>query len=120
MVRDRLTRWRKDAGRKLAAGRHVQWEAAVVEIRWLTAFLDTPRQAPGAEQVAPFWQQVTGTRLSSRRGRHREFATLLPTDGDPFLRIQDLDAGVPGCHLDVHVDDVRAAADHAVSLLHAS
>lgn len=85
-----------------------------MEIGWLTAFLDTPRQAPGAEQVVPFWQQVTATRVSSRRGEHQEFATLLPADGDPFLRIQDLDDGVPGCHLDIHVEDVRAAADQAV------
>jgi hypothetical protein len=87
----------------------------VVEIRWLTAFLDTPRDAPRAEEVSPFWQQVTGTRLSARRGQHQEFATLLPVDGDPFLRIQDIDAATPGCHLDVHVDDVRAAVDRAVS-----
>jgi hypothetical protein len=86
----------------------------MVEIRWLTAFLDNPRDAPGAEDVLPFWQQVTGTRLSSRRGEHQEFATLLPTDGDAFLRIQDIDDGAPGCHLDVHVHDVRAAVDQAV------
>jgi hypothetical protein len=86
----------------------------VVEIRWLTAFLDTPRDAPHAKQVAPFWQQVTGTRLSSRRGQYQEFATLLPVDGDPFLRIQDIDSATPGCHLDVHVDNVRAAVDQAV------
>jgi hypothetical protein len=87
----------------------------VVEIRWLTAFLDTPRDAPRAEEVSSFWQQVTGTRLSSRRGEHQEFATLLPVDGDPFLRIQDIDGTTPGCHLDVHLDDVRAAVDQAVS-----
>ncbi len=73
-----------------------------------------PRDAPGAEEVLPFWQQLTATRLSSRRGEHQEFATLLPADGDPFLRTQDIDGGAPGCHLDVHVDDVRAAVDQAV------
>jgi hypothetical protein len=87
----------------------------VVEIRWLTAFLDTPRYAPRAEEVSPFWQKVTGTQLSSRRGQHQEIAALLPVDGDPFLRIQDIDSATPGCHLDVHVDDVRAAVDQAVS-----
>lgn len=86
----------------------------MVEVRWTTAFLDTPRHAPGAEDVLPFWQQVTATRLSSRRGEHQEFATLLPADGDAFLRIQDIDGGTPGCHLDLHVDDLRAAIDQAV------
>jgi hypothetical protein len=87
----------------------------VVEVRWSTAFLDTPRDAPRTEEVSAFWQKVTGTRLSSRRGEHQEFAPLLPLDGDPFLRIQDIGGATPGCHLDVHVDDVRAAVDQAVS-----
>jgi hypothetical protein len=86
----------------------------VVEIRWTTAFLDTPRRAPGADDVLPFWQQLTATRLSARRGDHQEFTTLLPADGDPFLRTQDSDGDTPGCHLDLHVHDVRAATDQAV------
>jgi hypothetical protein len=86
----------------------------VVEIRWTTAFLDTPRRAPGADDVVPFWQQLTATRLSARRGEHQEFMTLMPADGDPFLRAQDSDGDTPGCHLDLHVHDVRAATDQAV------
>jgi hypothetical protein len=41
---------------------------------------------------------------------------LVPEVGDPFLRVQRLDDGGPGCHLDVHADDVRAMRDLATSL----
>lgn len=82
-------------------------------VRWLTAFLDTLR----TESAAPlaFWQQITASTLSVRRGSHNEFATLLPENGDPYLRAQDIDSGRAGCHLDVHVDDMRKHLAHAVS-----
>lgn len=84
-------------------------------VRWLTAFLDTPRDAPGAAECVEFWQGVTRTRLSPRRGEHQEFATLLQSDGDAFLRAQEIGTGRAGCHVDVHVEDVPRAADEAVS-----
>jgi hypothetical protein len=74
-----------------------------MEIRWLTAFLDLSRNAGAAEE---FWLAVTRSRLSARRGEFQQFATLLPPDGDAFLRVQNVD-GDGGCHLDVHVEDVR-------------
>jgi hypothetical protein len=70
--------------------------------RWLTVFLDFPADAfdPGAA----FWRAVTGSGLSARRGPSGDFATLLPPDGDAYLRVQRLAAGDGGCHLDLHVD----------------
>ena len=73
-----------------------------MRIRWLTIFLDFP--ADGFDAGVAFWQAVTGSGLSSRRGEHGEFATLLPPSGDPWLRAQRAADGPGGCHLDLHVD----------------
>jgi hypothetical protein len=70
--------------------------------RWLTVFLDFPADAFGPGVA--FWQAVTGSGLSAYRGLSNEFATLLPSDGDAYLRVQRLAAGDGGCHLDLHVD----------------
>jgi Glyoxalase-like domain len=85
-----------------------------VTVRWLTAFLDRP--ASSVDTATDFWTRVTGSSLSPVRGDRGEFATLLPPDGDAFLRVQTLVAGAGRSHLDVHVDDVPAAAGHAVAL----
>ncbi|WP_353648863.1 VOC family protein [Nakamurella sp. A5-74] len=74
-----------------------------VLIRWLTAFLDTPRDDPADDRVAEFWCAVTGGTLSPWRGER--FVTVIPADGDATLRLQRTDGGVPGAHLDLHVDD---------------
>jgi hypothetical protein len=84
-----------------------------VAVRWITAFLDTPRTDAGRAGL-DFWLQVTGSTLSARRGERQEFATLLPPDGDAYLRVQEVDESVAGCHLDLHVDDVEAARNAAV------
>jgi Glyoxalase-like domain len=85
------------------------------EVRWVTALLDTaPEQA---EQVESFWSRATGYRLSPRRGARGEFASLLPPDGDPHLKVQTV--GPPsagGLHVDLHTDDVRALAAKAEGL----
>lgn len=83
-------------------------------IGWTTAFLDGP--AAGWSATLGFWQAVTASTLSPFRGPDEEFVTLLPPDGDAFLRAQRTGAGLPGVHLDLHVADVRAAADAAVAL----
>jgi hypothetical protein len=67
---------------------------------WLTAFLDLP--ASEYDAAVAFWQGVTGYSLSASRGVHDEFATLLPSAGDAFLRVQRTQDGGPGVHLDVH------------------
>ncbi|UZN05284.1 VOC family protein [Cellulomonas sp. S1-8] len=48
-----------------------------------------------------------------RRGR--AVRTLLPAEGDAFLRVQQLDAA-PRTHLDLHVADVAAQTGRAVGL----
>jgi hypothetical protein len=80
----------------------------------LTAFLDF---APSSyDEGVAFWSAVTGYRATAARGEHGEFATLVPPDGDPFLRVQRLGRGPDGLHLDLHVGDPRTAAEDAVRL----
>jgi quinol monooxygenase YgiN len=79
--------------------------------RWATAVLDV---APGEASVsAGFWCAVTGSSLSSGRGVRNELTTLLPPDGDAYLGMQELAVGPAASHLDLHVEDVAAAAEHA-------
>jgi hypothetical protein len=79
------------------------------QVGWLTAFLDSPEDTASATER--FWAAVTGSRVSDRRGPRREFATLVPDQGDPFLRVQEVVQSAPGAmHLDVHTDDVRGLA----------
>jgi len=81
---------------------------------WLSAFLDL---APDElDRDVAFWQGVTGYGLSATRGAGQEFATLVPPDGDDFLRVQRLGAGASRIHLDLHVEDPQAEADRAASL----
>lgn len=84
-------------------------------VRWVTAFLDTVEDRAEAAEV--FWSRVTGYPVSPRRGRREEFATLLPSDGDPFLRVQRVGQSLPGgIHLDLHTDDVERLAQRAEDL----
>jgi hypothetical protein len=86
--------------------------------RWLTLFLDFP--AGSFDAGVAFWREVTGSALSPFRGPAGEFATLLPPDGDAYLRVQRIADGSGGCHLDLHLDPaagtVDQAADRAVAL----
>ena len=84
-------------------------------VTWLTAVLVTPRTARGEASVA-FWQQVTGWRLSPRRGAAPELATLVADEADAVLRVQDVTGEAAGVHLDVHVDDLGSTTDAAVTL----
>ena len=84
-------------------------------VGWVTAMLDSPPET--ARSSEEFWAAVTGTRLSARRGDRAEFATLLPADGDPFLKVQEVVQSLPGAlHLDIHTDDVRGLAERAEQL----
>ncbi|THV43053.1 VOC family protein [Glycomyces buryatensis] len=82
--------------------------------RWVTAFWDFP--SAGFEAGIDFWLQASGTTLSPRRGPDGEFATLVPPDGDAHLRVQRVQSGPGGNHLDLHVDDVELDAARAVAL----
>ena len=85
------------------------------EVRWVTALLDTAPEH--AEEVESFWCRVTGYRLTPRRGVRVEFATLVPPDGDPHLKVQTVVQSPPGgLHLDLHTDDLRALAGRAERL----
>ena len=70
---------------------------------WLTAFLDLP--ASEYDDAVAFWQGVTGYAVSPARGEHDEFATLLPPTGDAYLRVQRIQEGAPGVHVDLHAPD---------------
>lgn len=81
---------------------------------WISAFLDLAADDHAAG--LRFWREVTGWSVSPVRGEAAEFVTLLPASGDDHLRVQRLSSGRSRLHLDLHVDDPRAAADRAVSL----
>ena len=81
---------------------------------WVSAFLDLP--APDFEPTVAFWEGVTGFVRSAPRGAHDEFATLVPPEGDDYLRVQRLGAGAPRVHLDVHVADPAVEAAGSVEL----
>jgi Glyoxalase-like domain len=81
---------------------------------WVSAFLDF---APDEfDRGVAFWQGVTGYKLSARRGADGEFATLVPPDGDDYLRVQRLGAGPGRVHLDLHVDNPTVSAEAAIEL----
>jgi hypothetical protein len=67
---------------------------------WLTAFIDLP--AIAYDDGVAFWAGVTGYSVSPSRGKRDEFATLVPPEGDAFLRVQRVEEGPGGVHLDVH------------------
>lgn len=81
---------------------------------WVSAFLDF---APGtfARGIA-FWRGVTGYDVSAPRGERDHFATLVPPDGDGYLRVQHLGDGSSRIHLDLHVPAPTIAAEAAVEL----
>lgn len=86
----------------------------MIAASWVSAFLDLP--ASSFDRGVAFWRAVTGQGLSPARGEHREFATLLPDEGDAFLRVQRVLDGPGGIHLDLHVADPRTAAGLALGL----
>ena len=82
--------------------------------RWITAFLDLPEESYDAG--ADFWSAVTGYGRSAQRGEHGEFATLVPSAGQDYLRLQRVGDGGPRIHLDLSVDDLTAAVGEACGL----
>lgn len=84
------------------------------EVLGLSAFLDLApdEHAQGLE----LWERLTGYRRSAPRGDEGEFVTLVPPDGEGFLRVQRLGSGASRVHLDLHVADPRTAALEALGL----
>ncbi|GAA4682191.1 hypothetical protein GCM10023197_43490 [Gordonia humi] len=83
-------------------------------MEWLTAYLDFP--APDFGSEVTFWRAISGSTVSPPRGENQEFATLEPFNGDAHLRVQRVDDGPGGIHLDIHVGDPVAASAEAVAL----
>ncbi|WP_232680516.1 VOC family protein [Nocardioides sp. R-C-SC26] len=81
---------------------------------WISAFLDF--SADTFEPGVAFWSAVSGYAVSPSRGDDGEFATLVPPDGDDYLRVQRLGEGATRLHVDIHVDHPRVAADAALAL----
>ncbi|HCB03351.1 MAG TPA: VOC family protein [Nocardioides sp.] len=80
----------------------------------LTAFLDYPEEV--FEAGSDFWSAVTGWPRSPQRGEHHQFATLVPTTGTDYLRVQRLGGGAPRVHLDLQVTDLDPAVAEARDL----
>ena len=77
-------------------------------------FLDLPEA--GFEQAVEYWRAVTRTTVSPWRGDRRQFATLLPEAGDPWVKVQRV-GGPGGIHVDLDVDvPLDEARDHATSV----
>ncbi len=83
-------------------------------MRWLTAYLDFPAADFGPEVT--FWRAISGSTVSPPRGPQKEFASLDPFNGDAHLRVQRIDDGPGGTHLDIHVDDPAQASLEAEAL----
>ena len=81
---------------------------------WVSAFLDFGQG--DFERGVAFWRDVTGYAVSPPRGETDQFATLVPPDGDDYLRVQHLDDGPGRVHLDLHVADPAVAAEAAIEL----
>jgi hypothetical protein len=86
-----------------------------VDIRWLTIFID--RTGSGFDSALEFWSAVTASTPSPFRGDGEQFTTLIPDNGgDAHVRLQRLQEGEGGNHLDLHVDDVEEALTEALGV----
>ncbi|KUO04290.1 VOC family protein [Streptomyces caeruleatus] len=84
-----------------------------MSIRWTYAFVDRP--VASFARAHAFWTAVTDTRLSGFRGDQGEFVTLLPGSGaDACVKVQGVDSGSGGAHLDFAVDDVAGFVGSAL------
>ncbi len=80
----------------MACGMTEGAKISFMSIRWLTAFLDTQRAVDSDALV--FWEQITSATPSEWRGSACEFATLLPGNGDPCLRVHAVDGNRAECY----------------------
>lgn len=71
-----------------------------MDVRWTWLFLDLPERLRAERSV--FWQAVSGASLSPWRGQQDEFATLLPVEGSPWVKVQRV-GGPGGVHVDLEV-----------------
>lgn len=85
-----------------------------MSIRWTYAFVDRPRAL--LDPTRAFWTAVTDTRPSEPRGDEGEFVTLVVEGADPCVKVQGVEAGPGGAHLDLSVEDVPAFVASALTL----
>ncbi|UXX95362.1 VOC family protein [Streptomyces sp. AD2-2] len=83
-------------------------------VRWTYAFIDRPlgRLGPAHD----FWTAATDTELSELRGDKGEFGTLLSSGADACVKVQGVEDGPGGAHLDFSVEDVPAFVESALRL----
>lgn len=85
-----------------------------MRVHWVWAFLDLPEE--GFDARVEFWRQVTRATLSPWRGDRGQFATLLPAQGDPWVKVQRV-GGAGGVHVDLDVGvPLRQAREEAAGL----
>lgn len=80
---------------------------------WLHLFLDVPEASWDAARA--FWVAALGGTLSTSRGETDQFCTVLPGEGDSWVKLQRVDAG-GGVHLDLDSDDPDALRRRALDL----
>lgn len=84
-----------------------------MRIAWISVFLDLPSDT--WDTGLAFWRSATGTTPSTTRGAEGQFLTLLPPEGDEFVRVQRLAEG-PRLHLDLEAVDQPALVRLALDL----
>ncbi|MFJ8055686.1 VOC family protein [Streptomyces sp. NPDC096142] len=84
---------------------------SATHVRWTHAFVDRPlgRLGPAHD----FWTAATDTTLSELRGDKGEFVTLLAAGADACVKVQGVEDGPGGAHLDFSVEDVPAFVESA-------
>lgn len=81
---------------------------------WFHLFLDVPHE--GWEEAVEFWSAATGWALSAPRGEDGQFLTLVPQEGDSWLKMQAVDDPAPRIHLDLDAVDRETAVKRATDL----
>ena len=81
-------------------------------IDFVHLFLDLPDSAPEARD---FWVAATGWSLSESRGESGQFATLLPPEGDSWVKVQTV-PGEGGVHLDLDSSDREESVRRSLAL----
>ncbi len=78
-----------------------------VVISWLTAELHVPEGA--FDRDGAFWEAVTSFSRSAAQGQE-DVATLVPSVGDPYLRVRSISGETDRCQLEIHTDAPETVA----------
>ncbi len=80
---------------------------------WLHAVIDVPADLHG--RAAHFWGLATGWPLGPPWPRHPELRSFVPSDGSPYVHLQQVD-GPPRVHCDLESEDPEATVENALGL----